>query len=597
MFSGRRTTLTAQLIQRTLLLSVFAIAAILLATAGGGAAVFLTVQRDVNNEGSTAAREFDLFLSSIESDLGAVAGSLFNMDDVDVGFRQTLDRHTEIFELRLVAPNGQVTAQRRRGAVMGEEVVPVQPWIEQTRQGEIYISSVNFAEFGVPFVDVGVGAFDDAENFAGTLVARVDLTALWQRVIGIEVGEQGYAYIVDAEGRLLVYSDLARVREGTNIDNELGLLPAEIENTNPLGLDLMNNYTGLEGELVVGTSVPLQTAPWFAVVEQPVNEAITPFIPAFIALFAALLVSIVLVFTTVQFIRRRVAAPLRGIISGAQTLASGDLSYRIEVQGVREMHDLGTTLNQMAEELEHVNRTLEERVQARTRDLQLAARVSEQISTILDPGVLLPQVVDLTKEYFDLYHAHIYLLDRDGDNLLLRAGAGDVGRVMLERGHRIPASAELSLVARAAREKYPVIVPDTSVEPGFLANPLLPDTRSEAALPLMAGERVLGVLDVQADVPERFDPDLISVLSTMAGQIAVAIDNASMFVEVERSSRHEQALSAVTQAIQGATNMDEVLQVAARELGRALRVPYAAIELQVETEDRDQPDVMAEPGD
>ncbi len=597
MFSGRRTTLTAQLIQRTLLLSVFAIVAIGLAAAGGSAAVFLAVQRDVNDEGSTAAREFDLFLSTIESDLSAVSGLLFNMDDVDVGFRQTLDRNDEIFELRLVAPNGQVTAQRRRGAVVGEDFVPVQPWIEETRRGDIYISSVNFAEFGVPFVDIAVGAFDDADNFAGTLVARVDLTALWQRVISIEVGEQGYAYIVDADGRLLVYSDLARVREGTNIDNELGLLPAEIENTNPLGLDLMNNYTGLEGELVVGTSVPLQTAPWFAVVEQPVSEAIAPFVPALVGLVAALLVSVVLVFTTVQFIRRRVTAPLREIISGAQTLAAGDLSYRIEVQGAREMHDLSTTLNQMATELEQVNRTLEERVEARTRDLQLAAQVSEQISTVLDPDVLLPQVVDLTKDYFDLYHAHIYLLDRDGDNLLLRAGAGEAGRTMLDRGHRIPASAELSLVARAAREKYPVIVPDTSIEPGFLANPLLPDTRSEAALPLMAGERVLGVLDVQSDLPGRFGPDLISVLSTMAGQIAVAIDNASMFVAVERSSRHEQAISAVTQAIQGATNMDEVLQVAARELGRALRVPYTAIELHVETEDHDQRDVLAEPAD
>lgn len=582
MLSGRRTTLTAQLIQRTVLLSAIAIVALVFAIVGSAAAALISAQRAVNDEGAYAAREFDLFLRTIEADLTVVAASFFAPDDVEAGFRSALARHDEIFDLRLVEPDGDIVAQRRRGAVMGAETVQDQPWLAAVQRGETYIGTVDFAEFGVPFVSLALPALDQSGTFFGTLIARLDLTALWQRVIAIEVGETGYAYIADADGQLLVYADLERVRQGTNTAEAFGLRPDEINDANPLGVGVMNSYTGLRDERVIGSSVALRTANWYAVVEQPLEEAVAPFVPLFVALAAGLVISVLLVLTTVFFIRRRVASPLRDIISGAQSLAAGNLGHRITPRGAHELQDLSNTLNQMSTELQEVNRTLEARVRARTRDLQLAAQLSEQISTILNPDVLLPQVVDLTRDSFDLYHAHIYLLDDTGSTLVLRAGAGEIGRTMIARGHSIPANAELSLVARAARRKAPVIVADTSADPGFLPNPLLPGTRSEAALPLLAGERVLGVLDVQSEQPGRFDRDLITVLSTMAGQIAVAIDNASLFSSVERASRQEQALSLVTHAIQNATTMDEVLQVAARELGRALRVPETAIELRVE---------------
>jgi sigma-B regulation protein RsbU (phosphoserine phosphatase) len=225
--------------------------------------------------------------------------------------------------------------------------------------------------------------------------------------------------------------------------------------------------------------------------------------------------------------------------------------------------------------------SLEQRVAARTRDLKIATQVSEQVATILDIDQLLPQMVELTKSSFDLYHAHAYLLDEKGENLVLAAGAGEAGQVMKQRKHSIPLDAERSLVARAARGNTPIVVDDVRNEPGFLANPLLPNTHSEAAFPLAVGDRVLGVLDVQSTEVGHFDADMQSVLTTLAGQVAVAIDNARLFSSVESASRHEQALSTITQEIGRATNMDEVLQIAARELGKALRVPYTAIELQV----------------
>jgi putative methionine-R-sulfoxide reductase with GAF domain/HAMP domain-containing protein len=304
-------------------------------------------------------------------------------------------------------------------------------------------------------------------------------------------------------------------------------------------------------------------------------------------ILATALAAIVVVGVVVSFmLRSRVVAPINALGQAATEFSAGNLDYRIKPHGSRELIRLADTMNTMAgqldqsrTEIERANRTLEDRIRARTRDLEVAARLSEQVATILDPDELLPIVVEMTKENFSLYHAHIYLLEED--HLTLAAGAGEAGRAMKDRGHRIPLGAQ-SIVARAARDNRPYVVDDVTEVEDFLPNPLLPATRSEAAFPLAVQNRVLGVLDVQSQVTARFDADLQIVFSTLGGQIAVTLDNARLFSEVDRSSRHQQVLGAITQEIQQAVSLEDVLQVAARELGRALRVPHTAIELQLQ---------------
>jgi nitrate/nitrite-specific signal transduction histidine kinase len=277
---------------------------------------------------------------------------------------------------------------------------------------------------------------------------------------------------------------------------------------------------------------------------------------------------------------RQVTRPIVTLAGAAQRLGAGDLSVQVNVRGRTELATLGRAFNNMAQQLRDVFGTLEARVQARTRDLQLAAQVSEQMSTILDPEQLLPQVVEQVKANFNLYHAHLYVLDETGEFLRLEAGAGEAGRTMKAQGHRIPVQAR-SLVAQAARQNQPMVVNNVREDPNFLANPLLPDTHSEVALPLAVADRVLGVLDVQSEHVGRFDLDAMAVLTTLAGQIAVSLENARLFSEVARASQHEHTLSVIAQEIQRATSMDEVLQAAARELGKALRVPRTRIQLRL----------------
>jgi GAF domain-containing protein/HAMP domain-containing protein len=290
------------------------------------------------------------------------------------------------------------------------------------------------------------------------------------------------------------------------------------------------------------------------------------------------LIVVVLIATLVA---RLITRPIVRLTRTTEQFAAGDLNLRAEVGSRDEIGSLAFGFNTMAEQLQDLVGTLEQRVANSTRDLQTVADVNAQISTVLDENRLLQDVVDLTKERFRLYHAHIYLVNSTGDTLVLTSGAGHVGRQMVSEVRTIAMNNPQSIVANAARSRKGVIINDVTESKTFLPHPLLPDTLSELAVPLIARGQLLGVLDVQSDKAGFFSSDMLSVVELLAGQIAVAISNARLYENAERTSRHERALGNIDRKIQDAVDMDEILQVTVRELGKALRVPYTAIELRL----------------
>ncbi len=111
---------------------------------------------------------------------------------------------------------------------------------------------------------------------------------------------------------------------------------------------------------------------------------------------------------------------------------------------------------------------------------------------------------------------------------MLEAGTGEAGRQMKEAGHRLEVGG-MSMVGAACARREARIALDVGDEAVRFDNPLLPDTRSEMALPLIAGDRVLGALDVQSTEPAAFSQEDIAVLQLVADQVAVAIANARLF--------------------------------------------------------------------
>jgi len=125
-------------------------------------------------------------------------------------------------------------------------------------------------------------------------------------------------------------------------------------------------------------------------------------------------------------------------------------------------------------------------------------------------------------------------------------------------------------VARAARTREGVVVNDVTLAPDFLPNPLLPDTRSEMAVPMLVANKVVGVLDVQSDQVNHFTDVDVSIQTTLASQVGVALQNARSFEQIQSQASRESAVNLITQRIQSTTSVEDALQIAVRELGHAL---------------------------
>jgi PAS domain S-box-containing protein len=223
----------------------------------------------------------------------------------------------------------------------------------------------------------------------------------------------------------------------------------------------------------------------------------------------------------------------------------------------------------------------EETMEKRAKELAAVAEVSTISSQELDIQKMLESVVHLTQRRFGLYHAHIFLFNENSQDLAIAACGWKEGDEH-EGTHgttAIPVAQEQSLVARAARTRQSVIVNDVRNEPGWLPNPLLPDTASELAVPMIVGDQLLGVLDVQSDRINAFTEEDANIQTTLASQVATALQNAQSFSKAQLQAERESALNIISQKIQSATTVEAVLQIAARELGHALGAPMTIAQL------------------
>lgn len=190
-------------------------------------------------------------------------------------------------------------------------------------------------------------------------------------------------------------------------------------------------------------------------------------------------------------------------------------------------------LFEQTEQARHETQEALEEAEGLLKRLETTATLSGYLVSILDFEQLLQEFVTQVKERFDYYHVHVYILDEGEQDLQMQAGYGEPGRIMKERGHHIPLNAQTSLVARAARNRKVVHIDDVRQIPDWLPNELLPETRSEMAVPIIAEDKVIGVLDVQSKWVAGLDQGDAGLLQSVANQVAVAIANVELFEEVE----------------------------------------------------------------
>jgi GAF domain-containing protein/HAMP domain-containing protein len=267
----------------------------------------------------------------------------------------------------------------------------------------------------------------------------------------------------------------------------------------------------------------------------------------------------------------RLAAPVRRMAAAAQRIGSGQWDVPLPEARNDEIGVLSQALATMAVQLRALMEGLEQQVNERTRALQEANRslqrraiqlqasteVGRAITSIFDVDELLARTVELIRDQFGFYHAGIFLMDETGEWAVLREATGEAGAQMKAQGHRL-AMGDTSMVGWTVLHRQPRIALYAEADAVRFSNPLLPHTRSEMTLPLMVGEHLLGVLNIQSTEVAAFEEDDVRILQSMANQVAVAIENARRVSDEALLLEATSPIYRASRRLAQATTVDEV---------------------------------------
>jgi PAS domain S-box-containing protein len=215
---------------------------------------------------------------------------------------------------------------------------------------------------------------------------------------------------------------------------------------------------------------------------------------------------------------------------------------------------------------------------------QTAAEVSHAAASVLDPDELLERVVNLVHDRFGLYYVGLFLVGQEpgerepGKWAFLRLGSGKAGQRMVEQGHKLEIGGA-SMIGQCLVTKQPRVAMDVGKEAVHFANPLLPDTRTELALPLISRGQALGALSIQSTQAAAFSPEEMVVLQTMADQLAISIDNAGMIQRAQSRAEWERRVRDITERIHRSADAGIIMRVAVEELSQMLGASRAIIRL------------------
>lgn len=427
--------------------------------------------------------------------------------------------------------------------------------------------------------------YTSQDEFVGVIGIDVTLKDISANVEATRLLGSGYSFLVDDTGHAIAlpkqgYQDiLGRAPEPGEFGTDLSEVTPEFA---PVLAKMMAGSTGFEtlevgGKELLVAYAPLESTGWSlaSVVEADrVLQAVAALQGELEASTRSLMLArilpvgggiLVVVVIIGLVLTNRLADPIQKLAAAAQRIGAGQWDAPLPRTSNDEIGVLSQAFATMTVQLRELMEGLEQRVAERTRELErravqlaTAAEVSRAATSVLDPDELVRQTVDLIRDRFGFYYVGLFLLDEAKRWAVLRAGTGEAGRQMLEAGHRLQVGGE-SMVGWCTANAQARIALDVGEEAVRFDNPLLPETRSEMALPLISRGQVIGALDVQSTEVAAFSDEDIFVLQTMADQLAVAIDNARLLREVQSSLEEARAIHRhyLREAWEGFTSLPE----------------------------------------
>jgi GAF domain-containing protein/HAMP domain-containing protein len=359
------------------------------------------------------------------------------------------------------------------------------------------------------------------------LAGELEISTIITQLAAPDALRESFSYLVAANGTVIAAAN----RQSQSIRRSADpVIQAALEGR-ASGSELIVD----EGRDYVIYFQPVANSPFMIVTEATTQAAFTPSTNAFVSgVTPLLLILISLAAVAGIILSNSIVAPLRDLQGNMRALADGDFDAPLpEARRGDEIGSLMRTYVTLRSQMRALVEDFTERIGQRVRDVQATQEVSRFVVSQRDTQTLLDNVVNLIVEFFpSIYHAQIFLIDSESRWAVLRSSTGEAGRQLLARGHRL-AVGSVSVIGQVTGESRVVAVRDIGVSEVHRRNEFLPETRAELAIPLRVGGEVIGALDVQSKQSGSavFSEDQISVLQTLADQIAVAIENARLYQE------------------------------------------------------------------
>jgi signal transduction histidine kinase len=528
-----------------------------------------------------AAVRIEQFVRELEHQLAWIAQTPWGARGVPLDQRRLdslrLLRHAPaVTEVSHYDPTGheQLRVSRLAMDVVGSNADFSQdPKFTQAVARKTYFSAVYFRKESEPYMTIALAG--NGED-AGVVAAEANLKFIWDVVSAIKVGEGGRAYVVDAQGRLIAHPDISLVLQKTDVSGLPQVQAVRAAATDAHGRPVPVEATvgrSLQGKEVLSASASIDPLGWLVFVDLPIAEAFAPIYASVERTVVLLLVGLAISAVASLFLVRRMVKPVQTLQAGAARIGSGALDHRIQVKSTDELGALAGEFNRMAEQLQEYTTGLEQKVEARTRELTEALEQQTATSEILrvisssptDLKPVLEAVAERAARLCGASDAQVYLLDGD----LLRPAAG-YGPLPIS-GEALPVAHD-RMSGRAVLERRTIHIEDAAVAvqtefPGAREAQARLGFRTLLITPLMREDVALGAIFIRRMEVNPFSEKQVALLKTFADQAVIAIENVRLFNELQsrtqelaHSVEQLQALAEVSQAVNSSLDLQQVLE-------------------------------------
>ncbi len=528
---------------------------------------------DVQREKAEAAsQKVESFVREIEHQIGWVAypqWAALPVEQRRFEYVRLQRQVPAITELTQLDRNGheQLKVSRLSMDVVGSDIDrSAEPAFTEAIANKVYFGPVYYRKESEPYLSMAVA---HGGRTGGVTVAEINLKLILDVITQIKVGKDGYAYVVDSQGRLIAHPDISLVLRGTDMNRLAQVAQARASEASTQQVAQARDLSGRD---VLSAHAEIPALKWIVFVELPSNEVLQPVINSGLRDLALLALGLLIAGAAAAWLARRMLVPIRALQAGAQRIGDGDLGHRISIKSGDELEALADQFNRSAGALQESYETLEQRVDDRTAELRES--LDQQTATADILHVISSSPTDVQPVLNAVVKAAVRFCGATDAVILMRqaeewSGVAHEGPLVSAIGTAFPLNRETA-PGRSMVDRQTVHYPDIrsldAVEHASeRAHAERMSFNAVLCAPLLRDGTAIGAIALRRREAGAFTPRQIELLESFAAQAVIAIQNVRLFTELRESLEQQTATGEILEVIsQSPTDVAPVLTAVAK---------------------------------